>query len=129
MKTRRVALIVCAILALTAAQALASVSLEVLNPASTIELKSDLAPRLGDLNGKRIAMWLSGGYKDEEGKLSGNGMAEVLFDAIAKEIKAVYPKVEIIPYSEFPVKYSPFNEPLEAILATNPDGVIVGAGG
>lgn len=129
MKTRKIVLMACALVMLLATQALAGVSLEVLNPASSIELTGKLAPRLSDLNGKRVAMWLSGPYKDAEGLLTGNGMGEVIYDTIAADLKAKYPNVTIVPYTDLPIDYENWPAPLEAVLATNPDAVIVGAGG
>ncbi|NLY55026.1 MAG: hypothetical protein GX058_00785 [Firmicutes bacterium] len=127
MKTRRVLVMALALVMLIASQALATVSLEVLNPSAAIEITQKLAPRLSDLNGKRVAMWLSGGVKDEDGLFTGNGYSEIFFDEIAAALKAKYPNVEIIPYTEFPISYSPL--PLENILAVKPDAVIIGAGG
>lgn len=116
-----------ALVMMLATQALATVSLEVLNPSASIEITDKLAPRLTDLNGKRVAMWLSGGLKADNGELSGNGYSEVMFDKIAADLRAKYPNVEILPYTEFPLSYSPL--PLDEILAANPDAVIIGAGG
>lgn len=124
MKMRRLLLAVIAIVAMAAVPAFAwgGVSLTVYNPSGTIEVQHELAPRLPDLNGKRIAMWLSGNEY-------GTGKSDVLYDALAAELKAKYPNAIILPYTQFPIKYSPAPEVLKAILDAKPDAVIVGAGG
>jgi alpha/beta superfamily hydrolase len=99
-------------------------SLTVLNPQGAVKHVSDLAPRLDTLDGKKVAMWLSA-TADE--LYAGRG--EDLYDEMAKMLKDKFANIEIIPYSELPMKYSPADEVIAAITATEPDAVIVGFGG
>lgn len=98
------------------------VELAVLNPTSAVEVVGEYAPRLDNLNGKRVAMWLSGEGSDV-------GYGEIVYDRLAEKLKAEYPDIVIIPYDELPITYSPKDETVEALLAAEPDAVIVGVGG
>jgi hypothetical protein len=124
MKVRNVLVASVAIVGLFAAQALAfgSTKLTVYNPSAAIEIKNELAPRLKDLNGKKVAMWLSGNEY-------GTGEADVLFATLTQEIKAKYPGAIIIPHTQLPIRYSPEPEVVKALLDAKPDAVVVGAGG
>ena len=98
------------------------VELTVLNPTSAVELVGKYAPRLDDLNGKRVALWLASMSDDA-------GHDNLIYEKLAEKLKAEYPKVTIIPYEELPRKYSPQDEVVSDILATKPDAVIIGVGG
>ena len=98
------------------------VELTVLNPTSAVEAVGEYAPRLDNLNGKRVAMWLSGEGID-------TGYGEIVYERLAEKLKAEYPDVVIIPYNELPITYSPKDEVVGDLLATNPDALIVGVGG
>lgn len=100
-----------------------SVELTVLNPTSAVEMVGEYAPRLEDLNGKRVAFWLAS-MSDEDA-----GYDNLIYDKLAEKLKADYPDVIIVPYAELPLKYSPQDEVVGDILATKPDAVIVGVGG
>lgn len=108
---------------LTVSAAKDDVELTVLNPLSAVEVVGEYAPRLEDLNGKRVALWLAS-MSDED-----FGQDNLIYDKLAEKLKADYPKVTIIPYEELPLKYSPQDEVVEDILATEPDAVIIGVGG
>jgi hypothetical protein len=99
-------------------------SLTVLNPQGAVKHVSDLAPRLDTLDGKKVAMWLSA-TADE--LYAGRG--QDLYDELAKLLTAKFPTIQIVPYSELPMKYSPADEVIAAITATEADAVIVGFGG
>jgi UDP-N-acetyl-D-mannosaminuronic acid transferase (WecB/TagA/CpsF family) len=124
MKARKVLAATVAFMALFATQTLAfgSTKLTVYNPSASIEIKNELAPRLADLNGKKVAVWLSGHEY-------GTGKADVLFATLAQEIKSKYPQAIIIPHTQLPIKYDPHEEVTKAILDAKPDAVVVGAGG
>jgi hypothetical protein len=96
--------------------------LTVLNPTSAVEADGEYAPRLDDLNGKRVAMWLTD-------KALNVGYGEIVYEQLAEKLKAEYPDVVIIPYDELPIKYSPRDEVMEGLLGADPDAVIVGVGG
>ncbi len=122
---RTAAAVLTALLLLVAAVAavpVAAAELTVLNPSATVRVSHQLAPRLTTLNGKTIAMWLSG-------LEVAVGRGDVAYEALAATLKTLYPEVNIIPYTELPIKYSPQDEVLNAILAKKPDGVIIGFGG
>jgi hypothetical protein len=99
-------------------------SLTVLNPQGPVMKAKDLAPRLVSLEGKKIAMWLSA---TSDHLYAGKG-AE-LYDELAGMLKSNYPGVEIVSYNELPMKFFPDGEVVDAIIATQPDGVVVGFGG
>lgn len=124
MKLRRLFFAVLMIVAMAAAPAFAwgTPKLSVYNPSGSIEIQHELAPRLADLNGKRVALWLSGNEY-------GTGKSAAVYDALAQELKAKYPKIEIIPYTQLPITYSPAPEVIKTILAAKPDAVVVGVGG
>ena len=99
-------------------------TLTVLNPQGPVKKSKDLAPRLGTLEGKKVAMWLS---STADQFYAGRG-AE-LYDALAKMLKEKYPSVQIVPYTSLPMKFAPENEVIAAITAARPDGVVAGFGG
>lgn len=99
-------------------------TLTVLNPQGPVKKVRELAPRLGTLEGKKIAMWLS---STADQTYAGKG-AE-LYDALAKMLKAKYPGIQIVPYTSLPMKFAPENDVVAAILAAKPDGVVAGFGG
>jgi hypothetical protein len=66
--------------------------LEVLSPVGLAAVSvAGGAPRLGDLNGKKVAEFWNGVFK-----------GDVAFPIIRRLLRQRYPAVEIIPYSEFP---------------------------
>jgi hypothetical protein len=99
-------------------------TLTVLNPQGPVKKSKDLAPRLGALEGKKIAMWLS---STADQVYAGRG-AE-LYDALAKMLQDKFPGVQIVPYTALPMKFAPENEIVAAITAVKPDGVVAGFGG
>jgi len=99
-------------------------TLTVLNPQGPVKKSKDLAPRMGTLEGKKIAMWLS---STADQFYAGRG-AE-LYDALAKMLKEKYPSVQIVPYTSLPMKFAPESEVIAAITAAKPDGVVAGFGG
>jgi hypothetical protein len=99
-------------------------TLTVLNPQGSVDRVKDLAPRLGTLEGKRIAMWLSA---TPDQLFAGKGTE--LFDLLEKELRDTVPGIEIVPYRELPMKFAPEDEVIEAIVASRPDGVVAGFGG
>lgn len=99
-----------------------AVELTVLNPTGAVEVVGEYAPRLKDLNGKRVAFWLAS-------KAADVAHDQIIYEKLAKKLKAAYPGVVIIPYTELPLKYSPQDEVVGALLAKKPDAVIIGVGG
>jgi len=99
-------------------------TLTVLNPQGSVEKVRDLAPRLDTLQGKKIALWLSA---TPDQLYAGKG-AE-LYDLLEKLLKENYPDTEIVHYADLPMKFMPENEVVEAIVATQPDAVVIGFGG
>jgi hypothetical protein len=99
-------------------------SITVLNPQGAIPFASDLAPRLDTLEGKRVALWLSA---TPDHTYAGQGAP--LYDELAKMLKEKFATIEIIPYTDLPMKYSPADEVIAAITATEPDAVVVAFGG
>lgn len=65
-----------------------------------------IAPRLADLNGKTVAEIWNGVFK-----------GEVTFPVIREELRARYPGVVIIPYTEFPHLYGGDNPKEQKELA------------
>ena len=104
--------------------AAADYSLTVLNPQGPVDRVKELAPRLGTLQGKRIAMWLSA---TPDQLFAGKGTE--LFDLLEKMLRNAYPGIDIVPYKDLPMKYAPQNEVVEKIVAARPDGVVAGLGG
>ena len=102
----------------------ASYTLTVLNPQGPVKKGRDLAPRLGTLNEKKIAMWLS---STPDQTYAGRG-AE-LYDGLSKMLKEKFPGIRIIPYSDLPMKFTPEQEVVAAIAAKQPDAVIAAFGG
>ncbi len=99
-------------------------TLTVLNPQGPAKKSRDLAPRLGMLEGKKIALWLS---STPDQLYAGKG-AE-LFDSLTKMLKEKFPSIKIVPYSDLPMKFEPENEIIAAITAAKPDAVVAGFGG
>ncbi len=99
-------------------------TLTVLNPQGPVKKSRDLAPRLGMLEGKKIALWLS---STPDQLYAGKG-AE-LFDSLTKMLKEKFPSIKIVPYSDLPMKFEPENEIIAAITAAKPDAVVAGFGG
>jgi ABC-type amino acid transport substrate-binding protein len=104
--------------------AAADYSLTVLNPQGPVDRGKELAPRLGTLQGKRIAMWLSA---TSDQLFAGKGTE--LFDQLEKMLRDTYPGIDIVPYKDLPMKFAPENEVVEKIVAARPDGVVAGFGG
>ncbi len=109
---------------LPAGKAGPSVTITVLNPQGPVKKVKDLAPRLGTLKGKKIALWLSS-TADE--KYAGRG-AE-LYDTLSKMLKDKFPGIQIVPYTGLPMKFAPEKDVLDAITAAKPDGVVAAFGG
>jgi hypothetical protein len=99
-------------------------TLTVLNPQGPVRKARDLARRLGTLEGKKIAMWLS---STPDQLYAGKG-AE-LFDLLGKMLKERFPGIKIVSYTELPMKFAPENEVVAAITAARPDAVVAGFGG
>jgi hypothetical protein len=99
-------------------------TLTVLNPQGPVKKRRELAPRLGTLEGKKIAMWLSA-TPDE--LYAGKG--EELFVLLEKMLRENYPGVTIVSYTDLPMKFAPENEVVAAITAAHPDAVVAGFGG
>jgi ABC-type Fe3+-hydroxamate transport system substrate-binding protein len=95
-----------------------------LNPQGHVKKDKVLAPRLDTLEGKKIAMWLN---STPEQLYAGKG-AE-LYDLLEDSLKEKYSNIEIVRYTELPMKYSPQDEVVEAIVETQPDAVVAGFGG
>jgi hypothetical protein len=104
--------------------AAAKYTLTVVNPQGPVKKSKDLARRLGGLEGKKIAMWLS---STADQFYAGKG-AE-LYDALAGMIKAKYPGVQIVSHTALPMKFAPEKDVIAAIEAVKPDGVVAGFGG
>jgi len=100
------------------------VTLTVLNPQGPIEAVAELAPRLGTLDGKKVAFWLSATADETYA-----GQGGPFFDKLQELLKAQFPQMEVVNYTDLPMKYSPADEVIAAITATQPDAVIVGFGG
>ena len=101
-----------------------SITLTVLNPQGPVKKNRDLAPRLGTLDGKKVALWLSA---TPDQLYAGKG-AE-LYDVLAKMLKEKFADIKIVPYADLPMKFAPENEVVAAITATKPDAVVVAFGG
>lgn len=118
-------LLVAALLAALAPPAVSSdITLTVLNPQGPVDKVRDLAPRLDTLQGKKIAMWLSA---TADQLFAGRG-AE-LYDLLEKMLRDSYPGIEIVRYTDLPMKFMPEKEIVDAIVAAGPDGVVAGFGG
>jgi hypothetical protein len=102
----------------------ARVPLTVLNPQGPVKKNRALAPRLGTLDGKKVALWLSA---TPDQVYAGKG-AE-LYDLLAKMLKGKYANIKIVPYTDLPMKFAPENEVVAAITAAKPDGVVAAFGG
>jgi len=114
-----------AMLSAPAAPAAASdYTLTVLNPQGPVDKGLDLAPRLGTLKGKRIALWLSA---TPDQLFAGKGTE--LYDLLEKMLRDAYPGIQIVSYTELPMKFAPEKEVVDAIVASRPDGVVAAFGG
>jgi hypothetical protein len=102
----------------------APVTLRVLSPQGPVKKNRDLAPRLGILEGKRIALWLS---STPDQLYAGKG-AE-LYDILAKMLRDKFTGIKIISYADLPMKFAPENEVVAAITAAKPDAVVAAFGG
>ena len=102
----------------------APVTLTVLNPQGPVKKNRDLAPRLGTLDGKKVALWLSA---TPDQVYAGKG-AE-LYDVLAKMLKEKFADIKIVPYADLPMKFAPENEVVAAITAAKPDAVVAALGG
>ena len=99
-------------------------TLTVLNPQGHAKKNKVLAPRLDTLKGKKIAMWLSA---TPDQLYAGKG-AE-LYDLLEKMLGDKYPDARIIHHTDLPMKFMPEKEVVDAIVASDPDAVVVGFGG
>ncbi|MBN2241748.1 MAG: hypothetical protein JW793_03585 [Acidobacteria bacterium] len=99
-------------------------ALTVLSPQGAVEKGKDPAPRLETLEGKKIAFWLSA---TPDQLYAGKG-AE-LYDLLEKMLQEKFSGIEIVHYADLPMKFTPETEVVDAIAATDPDGVVVGFGG
>ena len=102
----------------------APVTLAVLNPQGPVKKNRELAPRLGTLDGKKVALWLS---STPDQVYAGKG-AE-LYDVLAKMLKEKFADIKIVPYADLPMKFAPENEVVAAITAAKPDAVVAALGG
>ena len=99
-------------------------TLTVLNPQGLVKKDKVLAPRLDTLEGKKIAMWLSATEKEV---YAGRGFE--LYDLLEKKLKEKYSDIQIVSYSDLPMKWMPQNEVVDAIVKSQPDAVVTGFGG
>jgi hypothetical protein len=99
-------------------------TLTVLNPQGHVKKDKVLSPRLDTLEGKKIAMWLTA---TPDQLYAGKG-AE-LFDSLEKMLKEKYTGIQIVRYTDLPMKFMPENEVVDAIVKTQPDAVVAGFGG
>jgi hypothetical protein len=99
-------------------------TLTVLNPQGPVEKGLDLAPRLNTLQGKKVAMWLSA---TPDQLYAGKG-AELYF-LLEEMLKKKYADIQIVRFTDLPMKFMPENEVVDAILKTQPDAVVAGFGG
>lgn len=102
----------------------AEYTLTVLNPQGPVDKVKELAPRLETLKGKKVAMWLSA---TSDQLFAGKGTE--LYDLLEKMLEDAYPGIEIVRYTDLPMKYSPEAEVVEKIVAAQPDAVVAGFGG
>lgn len=100
------------------------VILTVLNPQGYVKKDKVLAPRLDTLKGKKIAMWLSA---TPDQLYAGKGGE--LYHLLEKMFRDKYPDTQIVHYTDLPMKYTPENEVVDAIVKTEPDAVVIGFGG
>jgi len=101
-----------------------SYTLTVLNPQGHVKKDKVLAPRLDTLEGKKIAMWLTA---TPDQLYAGKGSE--LYDLLEKMLKEKYNGIQIVRYSDLPMKFNPENEVVDAIVKTEPDAVVAGFGG
>ncbi len=99
-------------------------TLTVLNPQGAVKKDKVLAPRLDTLEGKKIAMWLTA---TADQLYAGKGVE--LYDLLEKMLREKYNDIQIVRYADLPMKYSPQNEVVDAIVKTQPDAVVAGFGG
>lgn len=108
----------------TAAAPASKVTLTVLNPQGTVPYGKDLAPRLKTLDGKKVALWLSA---SSEELYAGKG--EVFYNRLSELLTKQFPKIEIIPPSKLPLKYSPAEDILKALKDNQAEAVVIALGG
>ena len=99
-------------------------TLTVLNPQGHVKKDKVVSPRLDTLEGKKIAMWLTA---TPDQLYAGKG-AE-LYDLLEKMLKEEYTDIQIVRYADLPMKFTPENEVVDAIVKTQPDAVVAGFGG
>jgi hypothetical protein len=99
-------------------------TLTVLNPQGHVIRDKILSPRLDTLEGKKIAMWLTA---TPDQLYAGKG-AE-LFDLLEKMLKEKYADIQIVRYTDLPMRFMPENDVVDAIVKTQPDAVVAGFGG
>ncbi len=99
-------------------------TLTVLNPQGYVKKDKVLAPRLDTLEGKKIAMWLTA---TPDQLYAGKGSE--LYDSLEKMLKEKYNDIQIVRYSDLPMRFNPENEVVDAIVKTEPDAVVAGFGG
>ena len=99
-------------------------TLTVLNPQGYVKKDKVLAPRLDTLEGKKIAMWLTA---TPDQLYAGKGSE--LYDSLEKMLKEKYNDIQIVRYSDLPMRFNPESEVVDAIVKTEPDAVVAGFGG
>jgi len=99
-------------------------TLTVLNPQGHVKKDKVLAPRLDTLDGKKIALYLSA---TPDQLYAGKG-AE-LYDILEKMLSEKYPDTQVVHYADLPMKFTPENEVVDAIVKAEPDAVVIGFGG
>ena len=99
-------------------------TLTVLNPQGSVKKDKVLAPRLDTLEDKKIAMWVTA---TADQLYAGKG-AE-LYDLLEKKLREKYSNIQIVRYADLPMKFSPQNEVVDAIVKAQPDAVVAGFGG
>ena len=99
-------------------------TLTVLNPQGHVKKDKVLSPRLDTLEGKKIAMWLTA---TPDQLYAGRGFE--LYDLLEKMLKEKYADIQVVSFTELPMKFMPEKEVVDAIVATQPDAVVAGFGG
>ena len=95
---------------------ISGVSLEVYNPAGTIEITELYAPRLAELSGKTICELSDLTWEDRR-----------TFPRIRELLQKRFPDIKIVPYTEFPGIYGVEADVLAKVLKEKGcDGAIVG---
>jgi hypothetical protein len=57
------------------------------------------------------------------------GKGAELYDLLEKQLKAIYTNIQIVRYTDLPMKFMPEDEVVDAIVKTQPDAVVAGFGG